>query len=198
MRLIAIALTVIMSGPALAQPGGQETPPQPTQGIEAYIATDAMQVMYTRNMDFGEIGRNDLRAGVLFNEDRDLVLIGDMLVDVGRPERRPKWALNVGPRVYGAQLNIENQDVFAVALGGELSYFLGRNRVTAVSLSAFYAPDIITFGNADEVTDIAIRFETNLTASTRIFVGYRSLEFNLPNLVREVDDGAHVGVRYRF
>jgi len=198
MRPFATALTIAVCGPAFAQPGDQEATPEPTQGIEAYIAKDAMQVLYARNMDVGELGMNDLRAGFLFNEERDLVLIGDMLVDVGRPERRPKWALDVGPRVYGAQLNIENQDVFAIALGGELSYFLGRNRVTAVSVSAFYAPDIITFGNADSVTDIGIRFETNLTESTRIFVGYRSLEFSLPDFTHEVDDGAHIGVRYRF
>jgi hypothetical protein len=37
-----------------------------------------------------------------------------------------------------------------------------------------------------------------LTESTRIFVGYRSFEFNLPDLTREIDSGAHIGVRYRF
>lgn len=181
---------------AQAQQPGQPQP-QPQQGFEGYVSEDALQVLYIRNMDVGELGRNEVRGGFFLNEDRDLIGLADMLVDVGMPDRRPYWSLQVGPRVYGALLTIENQDVFAIGFGGKLSYYIGRNRNVSASITAFYAPDIITFGNADNVTDVTVQLETRLTEQTRVFVGYRTFEFDL-EIDREVDDGLHVGIRHTF
>lgn len=198
MHLItAVLIVASQAAPAFGQQGGED-PTETTHGIEAYIAEDAIQAMYTRNMDVGELGINDVRGGFFFSEKRDFVLIGDMLVDVGRPERRPRWMLDVGPRVYGALLGDENQDIFSVALGGKLSYVFRQNGATTLSVSAFYAPDIVTFGNADNVIDVSVRFETQLTEATRIFVGYRSFEFELLDTHRRIDDGVHIGIRRQF
>lgn len=167
------------------------------QSIEAYLSEDALQVFYGREMDIGELGRNEVRAGVFLNEDRDLIGMADMLFDVGEPDRRPYWSLQVGPRAYGALMTIEDQDVFSIGLGGRLSYFLGRNRASSVSLTAFYAPDIVTFGNADNIKDVSVRLETRLSETTNLFIGYRVFEFDL-EIDREVDDNMHVGIRHRF
>jgi hypothetical protein len=190
--LVGLGLAVLACSAATAQPAAE-----PEQGIEAYISQDALQALYVRDIDVGEFGENEFRAGFFLNEDRDLIGIADMLVDVGQPERRPYWALQVGPRVYGALLSVEDQDVFAIGIGGKLSYFIGRDRRSSASVAAYYAPDIVTFGNADDVTDITVQFETQLTESTRVFVGYRTFEFDL-DVDREVDDGVHVGIRYDF
>lgn len=200
MRLIASAAIVgACTLSAFAQPGDPESTPQ-GQGheIEVYLAENALQAMYTTELDVGELGMNEIRAGFLFSEARDLVLTGDMLVDVGQRPERPRWMLDVGSRVYGALLNVENQDVFAIAVGGRLSYLFRQNGATTMSVSAFYAPDIITFGNADDVVDVSIRFETQLTPATRIFLGYRSFEFDLPDAERKIDDDIHIGFRRRF
>lgn len=200
-RPLVFALLAFASVSVFAQqPGGpqqDQDPPDGGQGFEGYVSEDALQVMYVRDTDVGEFGRNALRAGFFINEDRDLIGVADMLIDVGEPDRRPYWSLEVGPRVYGALLTIENQDIFAIALGGRLSYYIGRSRRTSASVSAFYAPDIITFGIADNVKDVTVQVETQLTEATRIFVGYRMFEFDLP-IDREVDDGLHIGIRHRF
>ena len=175
----------------------QEGPEPGMQAVEAYLSEDAMQVLYGRDMDVGELGRNEVRVGVFLNEERDLIGIADMLFDVGEPQRRPYWALQVGPRAYGALMTIEDQDVFAIGVGGRLSYYLGRNRASSISLTAFYAPDIVTFGNADNIKDVAVSIETRLSDSTNVFIGYRVFEFDLA-VDREVDDNLHLGVRHRF
>lgn len=197
-RLIVFATTIgTLSFPVFAQPD-DPVPTPPGHEIEVYLAENALQAMYTTELDVGELGMNEIRAGFLLSEGRDIVLIGDMLVDVGQRPERPRWALDVGPRVYGALLNVENQDIFAVAVGGRLSYLFRQNGTTTMSVSAFYAPDMTTFGNADNVVDASIRFETQLTAATRIFVGYRSFEFDLLDATRKIDDDVHIGFRRRF
>jgi hypothetical protein len=192
-----------------AQPPQPERRPGPApaqeQGIDVYLSNDALQVMYMRKMDIGDLGRNDVRGGFFINENRDLVGIADMLVNVGRAEEvHPAWGLQVGPRVYAALLSRENQDVFAIGLGGTLSYRLGADRSTWVSATAYYAPDITSFGNADDVTDMSLQIETPLTTKTRIYAGYRWFRFGLApgegisSNDREVDEGLHVGITYGF
>lgn len=197
---LSVASVVIIgtcASPAYAQP---DDPEPTTRGheIEFYLAGEALQAMYTTELDIGELGMNGVRAGFLFSEARDLVLVGDMLVDVDQRPERPRWSLDVGPRVYGALLSVENQDVFSIAIGGRLSYLFRQNGATTMSVSAFYGPDIITFGNADNVVDVTIRFETQLTPETRVFLGYRSLEFELLDAERKIDDDVHIGFRRRF
>jgi hypothetical protein len=197
------ALGLGLAAPALlAQPPGSQAPPprpSPSEGqvVEAYISEDALQVLYGRRMDVGEFGRNDVRVGVFLNEERDLIGIADMLIDIGQPGRRPHWALQAGPRAYAALMSIESQDVFAIGLGGRLSYFLGGDRRTSVSIAAYYAPDIVTFGNADNVKDVSLRIETPLNDDTYLFIGYRMFEFDL-EVDRKVDDNLHIGIRHRF
>lgn len=189
----AVALLPALTFAQQPQGGAAE----PSQTIEAYLSENAMQVLYGRNMDVGELGANEVRAGVFLNEDRDLIGIVDMLFDVGEPNRRPYWSLQVGPRAYGALMTIENQDIFSIGLGGRLSYFLGRNRNSSVSVAAFYAPDIVTFGNADNIKDTSVRIETRLSETTNLFIGYRVFEFDL-DIDREVDDNLHLGITHQF
>ncbi len=201
-RLIAATFVLAACLPAqsLAQPADLPRNAPGAQGIEAYISNKAMQALYTRRVDMGELGNNEMRAGFFINEERDLILVGDMLADVGTADRRPNWGLQVGPRVYGALLsNIDNDDVFAISLGGRLSYYMGRNRATALSVAAYYAPEIITFGNVDSVSDVSVQFSTRLTEATRVFAGYRTFQFALPgDNDRKVDRGGHIGIAYHF
>jgi len=191
-RTVAAAVAVL---PLLA--AAQDGPELGAQAVEAYLSEDAMQILYGRDMDIGELGQNEVRIGVFLNEERDLIGIADMLFDVGEPNRRPYWSLQLGPRAYGALMALEDQDVFSIGLGGRLSYFLGRNRASSVALTAFYAPDIVTFGNADNIKDVSVSVETRLSESTNLFIGYRVFEFDLA-VDREVDDNLHVGIRHRF
>lgn len=194
-RLPVAVFALAFAGAVAAQPAGEG--PAGAESVEGYLSQDALQIFLTREMELGELGRNEVRAGFFLSEARDLIGVGDMLFDVGEPRRRPHWSLDLGPRAYGALLAVEDQDVFSLALGGRLSYSLGPRRLTRLSLAAFYAPDIVTFGNADDVKDVAVRVETPLSETTRLFVGYRVLEFNLA-VDREVDDNMHVGIRHSF
>lgn len=162
-----------------------------------YLSEDALQALYGRSMRIGDVEDVAVRIGFFYNEARDLIAIGDASVDVIDPERRRRWGLTVGPRAYAALLAVEDQDIFSIGLGGTASYFFDAARTTSVSLTAYYGPDIVTFGNADNVTDVGVEFATRLTDRMTVFVGYRTFEIDLPN-DREVDDGLHLGLRGNF
>ena len=184
------------AGPVAAQQRGDRVTTT-DHAIELYLSDDALQAQYVRTLDLGDFGPTEIRGGFFYNEDRDLIGIGDLLAFVGDDVGVRSLELRVGTRVYGAFLAPENQDIFGVGLGGEAQYFLNSSRTTSVTLALFYAPDIVTFGAADDVKDVSLRFMTRLRNGTDVFVGYRSFEIDLP-IDREVDDNLHVGLRRSF
>ena len=189
------AIAVASAGSALAQQRDRVTTID--HATELYISNDALEAQYVRNLDLGELGPTEMRAGFLYNEDGDLVAIGDLLADVGDEIDVQRLELRVGTRVYGAFLAPEDQDVFSVGLGGEAQYFLSSRRNASVTLGLFYGPDIATFGTSDHVMDLSLRLMTRMRNGTDVFVGYRTLEFGVEP-TRDVDDNLHLGFRRTF
>ena len=187
------------AGSAVGQQSDNTPDTTTDHAVEFYVSDDALQALYVRNLDLGEVGPTQARGGFFYNEDRDLIATGDLLVDVGEEVDTPRrFEIRVGTRVYGAFLAPEDQDVFGVGLGGEAQYFLGSNRATSITLGLFYAPDIVTFGQADNIKDVTLRLMTRLRSGMDIFVGFRTFEIDIQPTDREVDDNLHVGIRFAF
>jgi hypothetical protein len=165
--------------------------------IEIYLSDDALQAQYIRTLDLGEVGPTEVRGGFFFNEDRDLIVTGDLLARIGDLAEQRVIEVRAGTRVYGGFLANEDEDVFGIGLGGEAEYFFGRDRDTSIKLALFYAPDIVTFGQADDVKDASLRLQTELRDGTDLFVGFRVFEIDMP-VDREVDDNMHIGFRRSF
>jgi hypothetical protein len=169
-----------------------------SQSMEAYVSDDALQIQYIRELRIDEFGPIEARGAVFFNEERDLVGTVDLLAYVGDQARRRQIEVSVGTRMYAAFLNTENEDTFSMGLGGEAQYFFGREARTSLKLALFYAPDILSFGIANDIEDASIRLQTRVRDDTDIFVGYRALEISTTAGDREVDDSLHIGFRHTF
>ena len=196
-RSLAWLALLTTAGPALAQQQAGDRVRTLDHAVEMYISDDALQARYVRTLDLGELGPTEVRGGFFYNEDRDLIVSGDLLASVGDEIDARRFEVRVGTRVYGAFLALEDQDVFGVGLGGEAQYFFNRSRSTSVQLSLFYSPDIVTFGTADNIKDASLRLITRLRDGTDVFVGFRAFEIDL-DVDREVDDNMHVGFRRSF
>lgn len=165
--------------------------------VEVYVSEEALQVLYQRDASLLE-GRNaTLEGGVFLTENRDIVGIASAISQVGNQTRYPRWTFEVGARGYGALLEGEDEDVFGLALGGQARYAFGNSQQMAAAIGAYYAPDILTFGDADGVYDAFLRLEFRLRPGLTAFVGYRLLEIDQAQN-RELDDHGHVGVRWAF
>lgn len=198
-----LALPVVVVAAALAAAGSvraqEDAAPEPDtageeQSIIAYLSEDALQAQYERALDLdGTAFRG--RAGIFYNERRDLIAIGDLLAPVAADGFGRDVRVHLGTRVYGAFLAEEDQDLFAISVGGEAEYFFGGG--TSVLLAAYYSPDILTFGSADNFTDITLRLRMRISDTAYVFVGYRTFEIDTLT-DREVDDNMHVGFMRSF
>ncbi len=191
--LSAMAVVFLLSWTteeALAQGSRAELP-----AAELAVAEESLQLRYMippPGADGGELG-----FGFFLNEARDLVASSNYYVEANQIGFRDLTVL-VGPVAYAALLSTENNDIFSIALGAEARLQLLRNpELTAVGRAA-YAPDILTFGSADNLWDVVGRLELPLTDRVTGFGGYRLFEIDLLTGKAELEESVHLGLRYRF
>lgn len=161
----------------------QQTPNAPARAVELSLSNEAAEVRYRAPTSYG--GRPDTEASyaLFLSEDRDIVGSGALLfdtdLDLGALQVR------LGPQAYAALLNEENEDVFALAIGGTVRYDLIKSRGVAVVGSANWSPDILTFGSADNIVDFMARAEMRLSDRIVGFAGYRWFRLDLTNADRK-------------
>lgn len=165
---------------------------------EIALSDDTLQLRYIDSGANIDVGRGSRVSGGFFlSESRDIVLSGDVLFPVQLDFARLQILL--GPRAYAALLEDENTDVFAVSVGAELRYELDRNSGLALAGQAFYAPDILTFGSANNLTDLSARLEIRLQPRLTAFGGMRWFEFDLTEGgQRTLQEELLAGIGWRF
>lgn len=192
--LIAAAGLLLLASTALAQNERVNNAP----AAEVAMSDETLLLRYLTSGD--KLGAEDSRAFADFflSEERDIVLTGGLLfpinVDIG-----PFTAL-VGPRAIAALLDDENDDVLAMAIGAEIRFDIHRDTGFAIVGQAWYSPDILTFGSADNVTDLSARAEIRIAPRMIAFGGFRWFEFDLTEGggTQKLQDEVFVGINWRL
>src|SRR5688572_2384995 len=189
--ILAAALACTSTGAYAQQRDANE------QRGEVAVSNDTLQLRYVGKD--GAVGGGGQVTGAFFlSEERDIVLSAGALfpanLDFGR------LTLRFGPQAYAALLEEENNDVLAMSVGVEARFVLNRRMGLALSGQAFYAPDILTFGSADSLTDLSARAEVQVGPQMLAFGGMRWFEFDLieGGGERTLQEELFVGVGYRF
>lgn len=176
----------------------QDLKAQDTYG-EIALSDESIQLRYVVPSSASAVGSepSELGFGLFLNENRDIVATADYYVEASRL-RFNRLTFKAGPVAYAAMLNTENTDIFGIAVGAEVRFeFLRRQGLDVVGKVA-YAPDILTFGAADNMWDVIGRVELPLTERMIGFAGYRLFEIDLLEGTREVEESLHLGLRYLF
>lgn len=156
----------------------QQTDSAREQSAEIALSNDTLQLRYIGDGELVDIDRSSqVSAAFFLSEDRDIVLSGDLLF----PADLNLGAVSIlfGPRVYAALLEEENNDVMSISVGTQIRLDLDRRSGLAIVGEAFYAPDILTFGSADSLTDLSARAEVRVAPRLIGFGGMRWFEFDL-------------------
>lgn len=169
---------------------------------EVALSNETLQLRYIGRE--GAVGAGGQVTGTFFlSEERDVVLSGAALFPADLPDNLDfgrRLSLRFGPQVYAALLKEENNDVLAMSVGAQARFVLNRRMGLAISGQAFYAPDILTFGSADSLTDLSARAEMQIGPQLQAFGGMRWFEFDLSEGggKRTLQEELFFGVGYRF
>lgn len=164
---------------------------------EVALSDESLQLRYLMAGTGFTGTAGELGFGLFLSENRDIVISSHYYMEADRL-RFDRLSFKAGPVGYAALLSIENADVFSVAVGAEVRFELLRRQELFVVGRAAYAPDILTFGSADNLIDLTAQLELALSDQVVGLVGYRLLDFDLLAGDGEIEESAQVGVRYRF
>lgn len=190
---VFMAASVIAAGALHAQ---SASPDDQARSVELSLSNKAGELRYSTPTSVG--GHNTEASYALFlSEDRDLVgsagLLFDTDVNFGALQIR------LGPQAYAALLNQQNEDVFAIAIGASARFDLVKSRGIAIVGRAYWSPDILTFGSANNLTDLMARAEIRLGDRITGFGGYRwfRMDLTVPGR-RDLQNQLFAGVHYQL
>ena len=143
-------------------------------------------------------GGADIRLGLLFNENNDIIGHAALVVRGAAVGDRP-FSFGLGAGLYYGGIDQPSASVAALALGFGMKYIIPGNTPVALGGSFFYAPDITTFSDGDSLADFRVRAEVDVLPSATAFIGYRLLTTDLTGGgTHDVDDDVHLGIRIQF
>lgn len=168
--------------------------------VELAITGDTFEGRYLTGGGMVGLDETSLGFGVFFDTERNIIAQGQLMVPGLLRGTVPDFlTLSAGGKAHFAFLDEPDQEVFDLAPGLEARVALPFGTPMAVVGNVFYAPDILTFGDAESVWDFNVRLEVQFLETTTGFVGYRVLDFDR-------DDGNddtivssfQVGLRFAF
>lgn len=171
--LTACTVAILNGGLLSAQPRREAE----NSSIELALSDQTVQLRYRTPTRVGGQQNSEIAYGVFLSEDRDTVVSAALLM--GADLNLGPLSIQFGPQAHAVLLSEENNDVFALSIGAQLRYELIPSRGIALEGSAFYSPDVLTFGSADKLTDFMARAEIRLTDRIVGFAGYRWFELDL-------------------
>lgn len=176
-------------------------------GLDLRLGKDAAELVYlTESATFG-YGGADMGFGLFLNDDDTYIGTASILVSGSGDGDVRGLHFGVGAKLYTGIIDfpspIDNQNGGAVAIGGQVRYVFPGSMPLAILVEAFGAPDVTSFSDFKGLREFRIALEMEITPSARAYIGYRTLEVEMPGgLVDgddvELDDKGHIGVRFSF
>jgi hypothetical protein len=171
--------------------------------LELAIGDEAIQLSYLTSATMMGTQEQNLNFGLLFTEKRDIVASMGLTAPALLGEARlPKWlSIALGVKGYFSLIADPREiEVFSLAPGIDCRFTLPTEMSMHLSGSFYYAPKIMTFGDADDMYDFTARYEVDFTSTATGFIGYRLLRYDQEADVPRfyVVDDIHLGVRVTF
>ena len=192
-----IALTgfLLVSGSIAALAAAQNAPDG--RSLELSMSDETAQLRYIDPEEILGRDNSEISYTLFLSEDRDVVGSAAAMMDTNLSVGQ--FNIRVGPQAYVGLLSEENNDVFALSFGVDARLNLARNQGIAIAGSAFWSPDVLTFGSADNLTDFMARVEAQLTNRLLGFAGYRWFELDLlDRQERKLQNEIFAGVRWQL
>jgi YfaZ precursor len=185
---------------ALPALGEEPLPAGVTRAAEGTVGNDIAQLTYYSPNPINGV-QGALDYGALLATNRQFIASTALLfrTDLGMFSY---VQLDVGPKAYLALLEntgTAKNDVAAIALGASARVDLYPPWGVAVFGSFFYSPNVLTFGSANNIYDLAAGGEARLTSQVVALGGYRWLKFNLSGESNNrLSNELFVGIRWQF
>jgi len=166
--------------------------------IDINLRDSSAQFQYAASMGRDTLGRSEMHLGYLYtNASSNFAEVGLIVKDeVG--SNAPGVTVGVGVKGVIAKLP-NNKSATALALGGLIRVAPFSDTRFGIGGSIFLSPNIVTFGDADRISETGLKLDYEVIPQAVVYLGYRRIKLGLqfvPDAV--LDEGAHIGARISF
>lgn len=170
-------------------------PAQADSGFRAQLGSDNVAFTYITEAWGQSIGKLDVEAGLLFNDNDDT--LGYVSALVRRDSINSPLTFTLGGRLYYADVN--KSDISGLALGGSASYHPPNWGGLTVGGYYFIVPEITSFQDSEGLIDYAALIGYELTRTVIFYGGYQNVEVSITNAGDvTVVDGPFIGISVKF
>ncbi|NOU00460.1 MAG: hypothetical protein HOO95_02635 [Gallionella sp.] len=166
--------------------------------LDVNLRDNSAQFQYSAAMGTATLGKTEMHAGYLYTGkvNNYFADFGIVVKDAVSPEVQ---GLIVGFGMKGILAKAAANKTSAIALGGLVRYAPPAAPRIGLVASAYWSPNILTFGDADRSIETGLRVEYEVIPQATAYLGYRKIRFGIKNAADEtLDEGAHLGVRLSF
>jgi hypothetical protein len=164
--------------------------------VDLGFNSDALRAIYLHEFRSNAL---ELDGGWLHHSDNGNVLhVGLNLSDIASGGSKDLVA-GLGGRIAWHNGDKSKQDGFSVPVGGFLFYTPPRiNRLT-FGAALYFAPSVLSIGDADKYQDFMVRAAYNVLRQADIYIGARYVKGEYDNAPDAYyDTGMHIGLTLRF
>jgi len=149
----------------------------------------------------GLAGKSEVYGEFMFNDKHSG--IGGVGLLVANDEMQvPGLTIGIGAKALAASIKDTpgRTNASAIALGAQVRYELPSERRVAFAGEGYFAPKIITFGDADRYQQYGARAEFSISPQLQVYAGYRKTWFSVKGSGADsvLINGPHVGVQLSF
>lgn len=158
---------------------------------------DAARLTYAHPF---EARKTSLDASLLHHQDRgDVLAVGFHITGNAATQERPVNA-GLGGRLYYADADgLQDGSGGALAVGGFFDAKIPNYNRFGVGGHAYFAPDVLAFGDATQVIDISVHASYAVLRQGDVYVGVRNVNVDYDEAgSRTFDTGFHIGFRLNF
>ena len=173
------------------------------QGLAIQINDDSARFTFATEAWGQQYGQLDLEGGFLYSDNDDYMLNLGLLVR--NDSLDTPLIVSVGTRAYYASVTgpaptLTSYSVAAITIG--IDALVIPDNLGGVGFGAHYfvAPSVVSFGDAEGLTEYGVRVSYQITPQANIFLGYQNIETKIENTgaTVEISKGTLFGIDLRF
>ena len=163
------------------------------------LSEKSAQVGYGFLVGGSNYGRTELKADFLYNSDKTYLFDTSLLVFDEVGSKIKGLVAGLGGKLYGGSINDNQYEMLVLGVGGMIRYSIPQNPRIVLGVDGYYAPEIVSFIDADRFYETAARVEYEVLPKASAYVEYRKFYLD-PDDAKggSFEDGFRVGMELNF
>jgi hypothetical protein len=164
--------------------------------VDLSLNSDAVRLQYVHEFQSNAM---NLDAGGLYNSDMGSLLHAGFFVAGDASSGTNPVTAGVGARLVYTDGDLSNQSGFALPIGGFVRYSPQKANRFAIDGQIYFAPKVLSLGDAEKYEEYTIRFKYNVIHAADIYIGARYIKGAYKNAPdARFDTGMHIGATVSF